>query len=373
MVLQHFRQGWGGAPESARLTARELVRFGVVTDVVDRGLLFRNVERMEALPEDSGSTSFTIDPRSYRAILHIGPWQPPRYIWPIWRNRGNTPYYYLPRGGLAKIEFEGRRNYKKIPYSLLFERRLLTSASGVIFSSLTERDNCHWTARRQTKGWVIPDYFSATDMCDAPTRSVTPDLLRIGFLAEISCRKGLLPMTGAVCDFALEHPERRIEFVIGGGTRSGQEAYVNAVRDMLGNRPQNLAVKWIGRVSHLERAEFYRSVDIFTAPSLFESFGLTTLEALQFGCSALCTRQMGVCEYVHDLPQLAVVQQATRDALRVGLETLSRNTNVTERHCISLAERLSRMNDLADRSWLQILGGRVALGSRERSADVATR
>lgn len=58
-------------------------------------------------------------------------------------------------------------------------------------------------------------------------------------------------------------------------------------------RELNTRVHFAGHVGGLDKAAWYRTADIFVVCSLHESYGLTTLEAMQQGCPVVAVRSFG--------------------------------------------------------------------------------
>ncbi len=120
-LLKEFRQGWGGAPESVRVMANYLCQRGIEADVIDSGFICRDVGRLNLLP-GGGELVERINVEAtpgYDAILITGPWQNPLGLRRVLaKRRKDQPMYYLPRGGLARIEFAGRADRRKSLISL---------------------------------------------------------------------------------------------------------------------------------------------------------------------------------------------------------------------------------------------------------------
>ena len=114
-----FSAGVGLRLESARLMANFLTPRGADCDVFDSGFICRDVGKLNVLPEPrSVFPKFSLkSTQSYDAILLMGPWQNPFHLWRVLARRGKEqPLYYLPRGGLARIDFELRKSGKKKAY-----------------------------------------------------------------------------------------------------------------------------------------------------------------------------------------------------------------------------------------------------------------
>jgi glycosyltransferase involved in cell wall biosynthesis len=362
-VVQHFRQGWGGAPESARLLAAILAEKGYSFDVFDLGQLRHEIERLDLLPEPgTPAERFDMDtlPR-YGAIAVLGPWQNPRWLKPVLRaRRKDQSLIYLPRGGLGRIEFSRVRDLKKWPYLYLIERPILDASSAVVFSSQCERRNAVSAARERAPEVVIPDLFQA------PVRLVREAegarrAVRVSFMAEISPRNALVPMVEAFRLFAenssLTVPVR---LVVGGSVRKGSEAYADRARELAGRLPSSASVDFVGPVSHDRRGEFYRDTDVFLVPSLFESFGLTVLEALAAGCATIAGPNLGVLEFLPPNERLGVARAIepvalAEELLRQYKLALDQDDQVRAATAAYCQDAIAAMNAQAIDSWIELL------------------
>jgi glycosyltransferase involved in cell wall biosynthesis len=359
-LAENFRQGWGGAPESIRLMARRLSDLGVSSDVVDRGRVHRAIETLAVLPEGCSDTEpfSLLSVARYDALLQVGPWQNPLRVWKIVSSRRpSTPYYYLPRGGLARIEFEGVRGIKKAPYFLAIEANFIQAADAIVFSSEIERNAMTRLYSGRSPEFIIPDYFEAPEALASMREQV--DGLRISFLAEIAPRKGLLPLMCAVERWAARRTGwgATVRLSVGGGVRAGAERYFRRVRDVSAGIAQ-VQVEYLGPVSHADRPSFYAGTDLFVVPSLFESFGLTILEATSAGCALLCSSHVGALEYFPESPR--VMRFDSTHSLCVDASLDNAFITATEpsgrRRSIEVAaDAVAGINALADSEWSRLL------------------
>lgn len=360
-MLKNFRQGWGGGPESIRLMARQLAKFGVTSDVVDGMRLHSGVEKLEVLPlpaDSSRAGPFALETaQTYDAILQVGPWQNPLEVSKIIRRRSREkPYLYLPRGGLARIEFEGPRGPKKFPYYLAVESRFINASDGIIFSSEAERAAMTPMYRRHMVEVVIPDYFEPPPTKRGIRRESGE--LRIGFLAEISPRKGLLPFMQALARWTeIQSAGLRVRVMIGGSIRAGAERYFARVQSIAASIP-GVEVIYCGSVSHADRPSFYASTDLFVLPSLFESFGLTALEAISAGCVLLCSPYVGALQYFPQSASVVVLDNLEEEGIvrgldlaRLAVEDAQSPSSATH----TAIQAISSINASADERWTQLL------------------
>jgi len=363
---QHFRQGWGGLPESARLLARELALLGISVDVFDRGRLHQRIERLDLLPEpDFIADQF--DPATlseYNAFLVFGPWQDPRSIWPLLRARKpSQTLVYLPRGGMCRIEFSRPRDIKKWPYLYLIERRIIRAGSAIVYSSQCERDHTVRPVRGLASEWIIPDFFSPLPPADVVSRAGGVERpVRFSFMAEISPRKGLVPVLEAFLAFSRSAGiSRPVHLTIGGAVRPGSETYLAEAQALAAQAPPHARIDFVGAVPHGERSSFYAGTDVFLASSLFESYGLTVLEALAAGCGVVAGPTIGSLEY---LPPVDMLDVSASDRPADFAEAIRRQhalflsgdpeRQARARHHAQTA--IDALNRLATKRWGQLLG-----------------
>jgi len=319
--MQNFRQGWGGAPESVRLMANFLMPRGVDSDVFDSGFICTDVGKLGALPEiGSRLPQFKLEStQSYDAILITGPWQKPLGLRRVLAARGQKqPMYYLPRGGLARIDFELRKSVRKKAYFLAVERRFLDASDGVIFSSAAERAETIATARGRRPEHVIPDFVTP------PRQEMRNDnrkqgRVTFGFLAEIAPRKGLIQLVEAFVDWSRgSHLQDHVRLIVGGAPRPGSEGYLEEINAIL-RKNHSANVELRGPVSHTQRDQFYRETDVIVVPSLFESYGLTVIEAIAFGCALLVAPKVGILEFIPAHESLTILRSTDVADIKAGL------------------------------------------------------
>jgi glycosyltransferase involved in cell wall biosynthesis len=367
-LVQHFRQGWGGAPESIRLLAQVLADEGISVDVYDRGRFHPAVEQLALLPQ-IGFEAPPFDLRtleSYGAVLIVGPWQSQRALRPVLRaRRASQPLLYLPRGGLGRIEFSRLRDSKKWPYFYLVEHSLLDASTAIVFSSNCEQSHTIAAARYRTREVIIPDFFTApAPLAEAAVPASDPvgkREIRFGFMAEVSPRKGLLPLVEAFLRLArrpgFDHPVR---LSIGGAPRRGSEAYYEHAQELARSAPLHATIEFVGPISHDFRLQFYHDTDVFVVPSLFESFGLTVLEALAAGCAEVVGSEIGVLQFLSAHPRLSIVREVGLDALADALArqfelALAEGRSTRVATTAFADQSISALNRLAVERWRELL------------------
>jgi hypothetical protein len=84
-------------------------------------------------------------------------------------------------------------------------------------------------------------------------------------------------------------------------------------------------VRFLGPVADVDLPGHYATADLFVAPSLFESFGLIYLEAMQHGVPVVAARVGGVPDVVADGEEGLLVPPGDRAALGLALDRLMTN------------------------------------------------
>lgn len=328
LVLSNFfAQGHGGTPESVLLLAREIAHLAIAVDVFcDRGLL-KDAQNRDALPTADDTASFsaaTPSPRAYDAVFVAGSWNRRAPLLVLRAVLAGVPVSYAAKGCLCRIEFERLRDMRRVPYLLLIEWWLLALSRRIIFSSDTERWATvlpAWLWRR--KAVRLEEPFQGGEPGPAAAPSPVPIL---GFLAEISSRKGLFELIDGLGHYLAQRPDMGIRLRIAGQARRGSEAYFRVCRRLAEQNGSAAHIEWCEPVRGEARADFYRSLDLFLCPSRFESFGLTPLEALWQGTPVCLGPQLGVLEYMQpDAPLLrlhALGKEEIADAIATCVDAI---------------------------------------------------
>lgn len=144
----------------------------------------------------------------------------------------------------------------------------------------------------------------------------------IGVAARLGPMKGIEYLLEAVAMLAREGRAFQLKIA---GTGSHREA--------LERRAQDAGIvqrtTFLGHVEDM--ADFYRSLDIFTLPSLTEGMPLTVLEAMATGIPAVASAVGGIPEAVRDGLDGLLVAPADTDALTSALRRLLVNQELTRR------------------------------------------
>jgi glycosyltransferase involved in cell wall biosynthesis len=316
ILSNFFSQGHGGTPESVLLLARELAAMGLAVDVWCRNGLLKDVQALEALPAADDHALFASQKpaiRAYAAIFIAGSWNRKAPWLALQAFIAGVPVSYAAKGCLCRIEFSRLRDMRRIPYLLLVEWLPIALARRLVFSSRAEQMAYvlpSWLWRRRAVCLAEPFRGDI-----AGPRSLAP-VLTLGFLAEISARKGLFELIDGFGHFLSSHPDIRARLLIAGAPRRGSEAYLRACRTLAAQNGAAACIEWLEPVRGRDRRDFYCSLDLFMCPSRFESFGLTPLEALWQGTPVCAAPAMGVLE--HLAPDAPVLTMPSLDKCSVA-------------------------------------------------------
>lgn len=144
---------------------------------------------------------------------------------------------------------------------------------------------------------------------DAATRPYPTDRaadapVTILYVGRLEKRKGIADLFAAIPKVLAAAPQAR--FVIAGADNSLNDGFLartsRTYPDWFAERHPGLLdrVAFKGQVSDAELAALYQSCDLFVAPSLYESFGLIYLEAMNYAKPVIGCRAGGIPEVVDD-------------------------------------------------------------------------
>lgn len=144
------------------------------------------------------------------------------------------------------------------------------------------------------------------------------------FVGRCEPRKGAMYLMRAYAQLKARRPETRL-IVASSGPQIGElKRFVrdNHVRDVF----------FAGRVSDIDKARFYKTADIFCAPSTGqESFGIVLLEAMAAGCAIVASDIHGYKKVVQRNVSALLVEPRDVDALAGALERLVGDPDLRQR------------------------------------------
>jgi len=155
---------------------------------------------------------------------------------------------------------------------------------------------------------------------------------RLLFVGRLERRKGIHVLLDVLPNLLMRYPDWECN-IVGDDTVPGtagstpKEQFLDRYRgsDFLKR------VRFYGRVAEDELLDLYRSCDLFVAPSLFESFGLIYLEAMQFGKPVIGCRTGGVPEVIEDGVDGLLADPDNAKSLEQALERCMSDPSLRER------------------------------------------
>ncbi|NJL43598.1 MAG: glycosyltransferase, partial [Pseudanabaena sp. SU_2_4] len=112
------------------------------------------------------------------------------------------------------------------------------------------------------------------------------------FVGHVIPRKGLPLLLQACAALQTRGYEQYTLQVVGDGTQQ-QELEAFCQEHHLSDR-----VQWIGRVAYDQIGNYFHNADVFVFPTLEDTWGVVTLEAMLLGKPILCSKGAGTAELV---------------------------------------------------------------------------
>jgi glycogen synthase len=128
--------------------------------------------------------------------------------------------------------------------------------------------------------------------------------LEVLFLGRLEKRKGIVDLLSAIPQVVAAAPY--VRFTIAGADNSLYDGFQARTGQTypawFAHQHPDMApyVQFLGGVSDEQLNQLYQSCDLFVAPSLYESFGLIYLEAMNYGKPVIGCRAGGIPEVVED-------------------------------------------------------------------------
>jgi glycosyltransferase involved in cell wall biosynthesis len=180
-------------------------------------------------------------------------------------------------------------------------------------------------------GGVIP--YGIAPVPDAAVRTfdvaTPPATLTVLFLGRMEKRKGILDLFAAIPRVLEQAPH--VRFVIAGADNSLSDGFqarhgMDYPTWFARQHPAAMpAVSFLGAVGDDELNRLYQGCDLFVAPSLYESFGLIYLEAMNYGKPVVGCRAGGIPEVVDDGVTGVLVEPEAPAALAEAILRLVRS------------------------------------------------
>jgi glycosyltransferase involved in cell wall biosynthesis len=192
----------------------------------------------------------------------------------------------------------------------------------VIF--ISENQKTQWQAQLpksfgQSK--VIYNYINEINTADKPSRSEVV----FGYLGGIEKRKNVVFLVETFHELACTYPNVRL-------TIGGSGSYEDVIKKVIASHSLESFVNIMGYVS--DRYSFYRDIDVFVLPSLSESWGLVSLEAMLARKAVIMTNNSGLHEILENKQDCIFFDPTSKRELLGAMKTL-----MDEKYRATLAKR----------------------------------
>lgn len=210
--------------------------------------------------------------------------------------RSEHPDYQLP---LLQDEYS-RLNLVHNPQGLLTRQKIISEYAVsdylVVASSYAKRTYVE-AGIDEKRIFVVPygvdlDQFNLTRQI-SPAQTSTEaddDVFRIIYVGQMVPRKGVHYLIQAFEELALPNSEM---WLVGGGDGSLDQY----IADHAASNPK---IKLTGQVVKIDLFRYYKQASVFVLPSLADSYGLVTLEAMACGLPVIVTENTGSKEAVRE-------------------------------------------------------------------------
>jgi len=177
-----------------------------------------------------------------------------------------------------------------------------------------------------------------------PSYSVLPEKFTVLYVGRLEKRKGIQDLFAAIPLVLKQIPN--VQFVIAGADNSINDGFKNETgmdypSYFAKHYPECLShVRFLGEVPEEKLNALYQSCDLFVAPSLYESFGLIYLEAMNFAKPVIGCRAGGVPEVVNDGVTGRLVDPSSPRQLAEAIVTLLRSPRLLYEYGMAGRQRL---------------------------------
>jgi glycosyltransferase involved in cell wall biosynthesis len=285
-------------------------------------------------------------------------WLAPGHEGPLWRDE---PVVAVVHGSVWMLDKEAWQLVPRAfaePFAASTEATLRSASFAIVPSEYTRRGLTDGFGMPEERVFVVPHGVEAEAFSPARrggrklvSKALGEERPYVLFASIPSIpQKNLSALKEAVARLA----ERGLPhaLVIAGGTAGGEsrEDLDEIAADIRGFGGR---LAWLGHVGDLELAGLMAEADAFCLPSLFESFGLTALEAMACGAPVVVSNRGALPEVVGDA---AILSEPTPDELETALsrvltdEALARHLRAAGR-----ARAESMTWDRTADGWLAVL------------------
>jgi len=256
----------------------------------------------------------------------------------------DVPYVVRPLGVLNAWGIRNRRPFlKKLSLNLL-ERRILSRAAAVQFTSEQERLEAEM-AGAVTQGVVIPipvaslkvDRNSRNELISSKYPELAEKKILL-FLSRLDPIKGLDLLLHGFAQIRLAH--QNVALLVAG---TGEESFVTRLRKQAEQLGIQEHVIWTGFIEGHDKHDAFAVADIFILPSYSENFGMAVVEAMASGLPVVVSDRVGIHREIERAEAGAVVRCDSDSISRTVIDLLGDHEGRTQkaRNALLLADRFS--------------------------------
>lgn len=215
-------------------------------------------------------------------------WLPMSARTAMWAKSLGYKVVYTPHGMLEPWIMKRHYWTKKLPASLLFQKRGLRIADVVHATAESEKRNL------MQLGWnrnveVVPNCVQVEKIVMKESWKRKMEIL---FLSRVHVKKGINFLIEAVAaineECGTKNKECSISRCIVAG--EGDAAYITELRDMASRLGVGHIMDFVGGVYGDRKWELFRNADLFILPTHSENFGIVVAEALASGTPIITTK-----------------------------------------------------------------------------------
>ena len=234
------------------------------------------------------------------------------YSFARWLVKKRIPYLIVPHGGTG-IQNMKKKHFQKILLSILFTKKFVTDAHGVVFLNKQEKEDSYYLPVIKN-ACVIPNGTSR-QIIDIEKKANT-DCIHFFYLARIDFwHKGLDVLLDGIEDFWKKNRGLNCDFHFYGGSKFPDK--ITSFNQILSQ--MTAPAYYHGEVFGEEKTEAFLKGNVYILTSRFEGMPLTVLEALSFGNPCLISPYTNMSELISD-NNVGWITDTKRECISKSLE-----------------------------------------------------